>query len=230
MVSIQGHLAPIPTPFTDDLSNVSEVRLARLIRALSPRVAGFVVTALAGEFTTLSFGERKQVVEIVVREAHGQPVLAHVSSLSTPASLDLAQHANRHGVAACLLMPPYYGKFRGDEIREHLVTLARFAQGPVWMLDPDGQIGSEALGGLHDLPGVVFATGPSSDEFSCNGAEAHPKSAMPASIAGDDGLWHTESSVAILKAAWEMADLDLGPCRAPRRMLTPEARGRLRAV
>lgn len=230
MVSIQGRLAPIPTPFTDDLSGVSEVRLARLIRALTPRVAGFVVSSLAGEFTTLSFGERKQVVEIVVREAHGMPVLSHVSSLSTAASLDLGQHAMRHGVAACLLMPPYYGAFHGDEIREHLVTLARFAQGPVWMLDPAKQIGSEALEGLHDLHGVVFTEGPSPDEFRCGGAESHPKFAMPEGIATDDGLWQIEASAAILKAAWEMADLDLGPCRAPRRMLTPEARSRLRAV
>lgn len=230
MVSIHGKLAPLPTPFTDDLSGVSEVRLARLVRAIAPRVAGFVVCSNAGEFTTLSFGERKQVVEFVVREAHGMPVVVHVSSLSTAASLDLAQHAVRHGVAACLLMPPYFGHFNGDEIREHLVTIARFAQGPIWMLDPDHRIGQEALDGLHDLPGVTFVDGPSSDELGHGGVEVHPMFAMPESVMAEADLWTREASAAILKTAWEMADLDLGPCRAPRRMLTPEARTSLRGV
>ena len=121
MEGIAGLFAPVVTPFTDDGSTVSDVRLSRQVRYLIDRgIAGFVTTSDTGEFLATSFAERKEVLEIVIREAHGRPVLAHVSTMSTSSSLDLAQHAARHGARAAVLMPPYFGQFAAkSDPRDH---------------------------------------------------------------------------------------------------------------
>src|SRR5579871_5649276 len=98
MLDIAGFFAPVVTPFTDDGNTVSEIRLARLVRHLTERgVSGFVCGTETGEFLTTSVSERKQVLEIVMREAHGMPVLAHCSMIGTAQTIDLCQHSARHG-------------------------------------------------------------------------------------------------------------------------------------
>src|SRR5690348_16428840 len=98
MVNLAGTFVPLVTPFTDDGATLSEVRIARLVRHFAGQgVAGFVVCTDTGEFTTLSFAERKSMLETTLRESQGAlPVLTNVSTLSTSASLDLTQHAARH--------------------------------------------------------------------------------------------------------------------------------------
>ncbi len=90
----------MPTPFTDDGTALSEVRLARLVREVLKRpIEGVVVAPDAGEFWALTVDERKTLLEMVLREVRGAvPVWCHVSSLRTATSLDLAQHAEQFGL------------------------------------------------------------------------------------------------------------------------------------
>ena len=58
VVDLPKLLVPLVTPFTDDASSVSEVRLARLVKHLGGQgVEGFVINSDVGEFTAMSFGE-----------------------------------------------------------------------------------------------------------------------------------------------------------------------------
>ena len=94
-MELNGVLAPLPTPFTDDGSSISEIRLLRLLRKLQELgVSGYVACCEVGEFVALGRSERKSLVEILLRDpASLIQVVVNVSTLSTPASLDLAQHA-----------------------------------------------------------------------------------------------------------------------------------------
>src|SRR5438477_12684261 len=112
MLGLAGLFAPLATPFTDGGETVSEVRLARLVRhLLAQGIAGLACCTETGEFITVNTSERKQVLEIVIREAHGTPVLAHCTRLGTSQTLDLCQHAARHGAKAAVVMPPYFGRY-----------------------------------------------------------------------------------------------------------------------
>src|SRR6185436_2306742 len=104
-----------------------------------------------GEFITVSTAERKQVLEILLREAHGVPVLAHCTRLGTAQSLDLCQHAARHGARAAVIMPPYFGRYSEEEIEQHLRLIAQHAGLPVIVVDPQHLVRSdikETLGSL----------------------------------------------------------------------------------
>jgi hypothetical protein len=154
-----GFWAPLPTPFTDDGTALSEVRLARLLRGLLQRpIEGVVVAPDAGEFWALAVDERKTLLEAVLREVKGAvPVWCHVSSLRTATSLDLAQHAERHGAAAALLMPPLYGVYDDQELFEHFRYVRQYLEIPLVAVDPQRRLKEAVRRRIVEEAGVEFA-------------------------------------------------------------------------
>lgn len=117
---------PLVTPFTDDTSSLSEIRFARLIKAHMARgAAGFVVCARSAEVHALSLSERKQITEWAVREAHGIPVVVNVTSMTTAAVVDLAQHSDRHGATAVVFNAPPLVTLTPDELSAFITAVRR---------------------------------------------------------------------------------------------------------
>ena len=172
MQSLEGLFVPLVTPFTDDGSSVSEIRFARQIRyLLEEPVQGFVVASDCGEFTALSGSERKQLVEWAIRMSNGSPVLVNVSTLSTAFSVDLAQHADRHGARAVIVMPPYYGAFTPEEIVGFIRNIAHYGHLPTIVVDPQELVTEEIRLALQDLPDLILAhglQGSRHSELSCH--------------------------------------------------------------
>ena len=78
-----------------------------------------------GEFTTLSAEEYKRVIELYVAAAAGRvPVIAGVGSLSTKGAIDLAQHAERVGADAIMLVPPFYDPLDFATLKAFLTAVA----------------------------------------------------------------------------------------------------------
>ncbi|MCX7799268.1 MAG: dihydrodipicolinate synthase family protein [Fimbriimonadales bacterium] len=154
-----GFWAPMPTPFTDDGAALSEIRLARLVRALLQLpIEGIVVASDAGEFWALSVTERKTLLEMCLREVRGAvPLWCHVSSLRTATSLDLAQHAERHGAAAVMLMPPLYGTYDEAELVEHFHYVRQYLEIPVLGLDPQRRLSEQVRRRIVEQVGIEFA-------------------------------------------------------------------------
>lgn len=158
MQALEGIFTPLATAFTDDGLSLSEIRFARQIRYLLEQpIAGFIACTDCGEFTSLSRSERKDIVEWLARYAAGKPFIVHVSSLSTAVSLDLAQHAARHGARAVVLMPPYYGSFTADELVSFFRSVAQYGNIPVIAVDPQEQITAEVKESLQEVPDLLFA-------------------------------------------------------------------------
>lgn len=148
MRALDKVLVPLITPFTDDTTSVSEVRLARLIRFYVEQGAtGFVVCSEAGEVHALSVSERKQILEWTVREAKDMPVYVNVSSAATATVLDLAQHADRHGAHAGVFTPPRLVSLNADETASFVASVRRHGNLACGFLDPNG--------GADDAPGQV---------------------------------------------------------------------------
>lgn len=153
MESFSGLFAPLVTPYTDDGSTVSEVRLARQIRHLIERgVAGFVTCSDTGEFLALSFSERKAVLEITMRECQGRTVFTHISSMNTSTSLDLAQHAGRHGARGAIVMPPYFGRYTDDEIAKFFEAIAAYGNITMIVVDPLSRLNDDLTARIAQLP------------------------------------------------------------------------------
>lgn len=130
-------LVPLVTPFTDDTTALSEVRLARLVRHhIDHGAAGFVVCTEAGEVHALSLSERKQLVEWLVREAKDTLVYVNVSASTTATVVDLAQHAERHGAHAGVFTSPKQLALNNDETAAFISAVRRYGNLPCGFLDP----------------------------------------------------------------------------------------------
>ena len=254
-MELNGVLAPLPTPFTDDGSAISEIRLLRLLRRLQELgVAGYVACGEVGEFGALSRPERKQLVEILLRDpASSLQVVVNVSALSTVASLDLAQHAARHGARACVLMPPFYGSFSQEEHYNYMRVVAQYAGLPVIVVDPNGVLEGELNAQLAALPGI-FVAAPNFwaaralggkarskvDEFSMDpGASTVGALFRPAlrlfqlpeeDIQRVTRFIQLHGSARVAKAAFEIQGIELGPLRGPQLALRQSAAQELQAL
>lgn len=232
-------LTPLVAPFTDDGSSLSEVRISRLIRRWVERGSeGFFLNGDAGEFMCLSSGERKYMVEVVLRDSFAAiPVIVNISSLSTSKSLDLSQHAARHGARAGFLTPPYYGNYNAMEIGNHIRTVVSFSNLPVILADPNGVITEEVEPHLENLPRLTRANLVDWDEWTSEEYEVSARATF-ASVLGEPSspehirVIHEHGISAVMKAAYERDGLDLGFPRSPRasvagsdlaELLTPKA-------
>lgn len=223
MWELSGPFVPLAMPLTDDGSGLSEIRIARLLhRAVESGVKGVALCTETGEFTASSFAERKQILELVIRETHSSlPVIVNVSSLSTSASLDLAQHAARHGARAVILRAPYFGHFESKEVEAHFRTVAHYCQAPVIGLDPEGtfeNVASLQLAemGRFALGSAISGRGLAADSFQLEDLTVlpdyhfglQPPQEVVAAIKAYGG-------VRVVKGAFGELDLDLGPLRQP---------------
>lgn len=254
MLGLSGIFAPIVTPFTDDGATVSEIRLARVVRhLLKSGVTGFVCTTETGEFTTISASERKQVLEIVKREAHGAIVLAHCTRLGTAQTLDLCQHATRHGAEAAVVMPPYFGQYSDEEIEQHIRSIVQHAGLPIIVVDPQHQLRTDLRERLKNLTELYHAEttehafrsrfavdpiGSGSDEFALEEAVVSPLVQIdPAAALNPDADLHPLARMVaqhgraqLAKAALSLLDLEVGPPRAPGLPLSHDLRRELGAL
>lgn len=250
---LQGIFTPLPTPLTDDGTSISEIRLARLYQKLKQNnYAGWVVNSELGEFNAFGYSDRKTVTELVLRMAPGTPVVVNVTTLSTLASLDLAQHAERHGAIASILAPPYWGPFFDDEIYLHYRTVAQYANLPLIVVDPRKMISDTMRDVLSKMPNVIMAE-PNTwniEEFDKTVKERHDDF-----LAGDlcvtplalyrsiEEIVNKEPSLhpilqfmakhgtaKVAKAAFQLMGLDLGPLRAPALPLTGKTLEELREI
>ncbi len=251
MLNASGLFAPLPSCFTDDGSSVSEIRLARLVHRLHRAgVQGFVLGSDLGEFGTLSMSERKSLVEIVMRETKNDGhILVHVSTLSTADSLDLAQHAQRHGARGVVMMPPFYGHLTAAEMATHFKSIGKYSQLEVVVVDPLNVFSRAVTDLLAPVPGLYQATTyspvgrpvfsrASSDEFKSGELVVSPY----ATLFPEQPLYTIEeeaiellrdlmieySPTHVVKEALTLMDSETGPARAPIQSLPQEAFDRLR--
>lgn len=258
MLNISGLFAPLATPFTDDGHQISEVRLARQIRwLLGEGISGVVVASDTGEFGACGIQERKSLLELVLRECAGRAAaIANVSSLSTSVSLDLAQHAGRHGARAAVLMPPYYGKYDEEEVAGFFSAVARYAGIPVIVVDPSGVLTPGVRDASAENPSLLWARPmaerdlgavallegrTATDEFMIEGVVASPLATVaPAQMikvlakSGESldvlvKLGRMYSRPRMVKAALDARNLSQGPTRGPVLPLQGAPRQALRA-
>jgi 4-hydroxy-tetrahydrodipicolinate synthase len=85
---------------------------------------GLVPVGTTGESPTLSHEEHHEVVEWCIEEARGRvPVVAGAGSNSTKEAVALAQHAEKSGADAVLVVTPYYNKPTQEGLYQHFKAI-----------------------------------------------------------------------------------------------------------
>ena len=128
-----GVLPALITPFTDDGSAIDTGALTALVdRVINAGVGGLVPGGSTGEFTTLTNGERRLLVEVTVEAAAGRvPVVAGTGALSTRETVELSVHAEQAGAAAVMVVPPFYDALSWRELVAHYTAVADAIDVPI---------------------------------------------------------------------------------------------------
>jgi dihydrodipicolinate synthase/N-acetylneuraminate lyase len=158
----RGVFAIPVTPF-DDGGDLDVASLRRCVDfCIQAGAHGIVAPVNASEFFTLTEGERKRVVEVVVEQTAGRrPVVAGVTGASTRIAVEMARHAAGAGADAVIAMPPYVRHPGAEEIVEFYGELARAANVPVWIQDYVAPMGTPMAPPLlarllREIPGVDY--------------------------------------------------------------------------
>jgi 4-hydroxy-tetrahydrodipicolinate synthase len=128
-----GVLPALITPFTDDGEAIDTDALAAHVdRLIAAGVAGLVPGGSTGEFTTLSHGERRRLIEATVEAAAARvPVVAGTGALSTRETVELSVHAEQAGAGAVMIVPPFYGALSWRELLAHYTAVADAIEIPI---------------------------------------------------------------------------------------------------
>ncbi|MGR3714516.1 MAG: 4-hydroxy-tetrahydrodipicolinate synthase [Shimia sp.] len=162
----KGSFPALVTPFTN-----GELDLEMLKKLVEWHIGegshGFVPVGTTGESPTLSHAEHHAVVEEVVRASAGRvPVIAGAGSNNTLEAIELAQHAEKSGADAILVVTPYYNKPTQRGLIAHFTAIHDCCNLPVIIYNIPGRsvidMTPETMGELAKLEriiGVKDATG-----------------------------------------------------------------------
>src|SRR5437588_5255712 len=119
----RGSFTALVTPFKN--GSVDEKAFRDLVDwQVAEGTHGLVPVGTTGESPTLSHDEHKQVVGWCVEQAKGRvPVVAGAGSNSTKEAIDLAQHAQKAGANAVLVVTPYYNKPTQEGLYQHFKAI-----------------------------------------------------------------------------------------------------------
>ncbi|MEX2356530.1 MAG: dihydrodipicolinate synthase family protein [Thermaerobacterales bacterium] len=131
-MDLAGVFAAITTPFVDDELSLENLERNIQMWLISP-LNGFVALGTTGEFASLTFEERLQVITRSVEAAEGRPVIAGTGCPSTLETVALTLAAAERGAQAALVVPPYYHweAMNDAALYEHYTAVADAAPVPV---------------------------------------------------------------------------------------------------
>ena len=171
---LRGILAAVPTPFAAD-GSVDEDGIQRVAdRLIDAGIHGIVATGTTGEFTNLTDAEYLRVMEVYVTAAAGRvPVVAGVGAMTTPRAIELAQHAEKVGATAIMLVPPFYDPLDFDTLKVFLRSVAGSITIPIVYYNVPGATGvrlsAAQVAELGDIPGLDYLKDTSGDAVELAG-------------------------------------------------------------
>lgn len=113
---IKGLIAPILSPFNDDLSFNQDLYNALAAELLATGCSGLAPFGTTGEALSVSSAERMAALEGLVASGIDPRVIIPGTGLcNLPESIALSSHAVELGCAGVMTLPPFYFKGMGDD-------------------------------------------------------------------------------------------------------------------
>lgn len=127
-----------------------------------------MTTGTTGEFTSLGDEEYRRVIDRYVEAAAGRvPVVAGVGALTTATAISLAQHAERAGADAVMVLPPFYDAPTFEALVAFLTAVAQSIGIPIVYYNIPGATGvrldAGQIAALGDIPRVDYLKDTSGD-------------------------------------------------------------------
>ncbi|MFG1212852.1 4-hydroxy-tetrahydrodipicolinate synthase [Xanthobacter flavus] len=129
----RGSFTALVTPFRDGVLDEKAFR-AFVDWQISEGTHGLVPVGTTGESPTVSHEEHNRVVEWTVEQAAGRvPVMAGAGSNNTAEAVALAEHAQKVGADALLVVTPYYNKPTQEGLYRHFKAIADAVDLPIFI-------------------------------------------------------------------------------------------------
>ncbi|TPW33448.1 4-hydroxy-tetrahydrodipicolinate synthase [Martelella alba] len=165
---IKGSIPALVTPFTEDGAVDEAAFTAHVERVIAAGSLGLVPVGTTGESPTLSHDEHRRVVDLCIEAAQKRvPVIAGAGSNNTREAIELAQHAEKAGADALLVVTPYYNKPTQKGLFAHFSAIADAVRLPILIYNIPGRsvidMTPDTMGALvkahGNIVGVKDATG-----------------------------------------------------------------------
>ena len=170
---LKGILPALMTAFKDDADRSLDCgKIKKHCANLADSgVNGLYVGGSSGEMVLMSVAERKALLEAVMEAVEGRnmTVIAHVGTMSTVDTLDLARHAESVGADALSSVTPLYYKYSVREVMYYYQRIAAETALPVIIYNIPALTGltlnKDQLGELLSIPNVGGMKFTASDFF-----------------------------------------------------------------
>lgn len=157
--NFRGSFTALITPFKN--GELDEKAFRNLVEwQIQEGTHGLVPVGTTGESPTLSHDEHNKVVEWCIDQAKDRvPVIAGAGSNSTKEAIQLAQHAEKAGADAVLVVAPYYNKPTQEGIYQHFKAINDAIGIPIIMYNIPGRsvidISVETMKRLFELRNIA---------------------------------------------------------------------------
>ncbi|MBD9555848.1 4-hydroxy-tetrahydrodipicolinate synthase [Ensifer sp. ENS03] len=136
----KGSIPALVTPFTATGAVDADGFVAHVEWQIKEGSHGLVPVGTTGESPTLSHDEHKKVVELCIEAAAKRvPVIAGAGSNNTTEAIELAQHAEKAGADAILVVTPYYNKPTQKGLFAHYAAIAESVKLPIVIYNIPGR-------------------------------------------------------------------------------------------
>jgi 4-hydroxy-tetrahydrodipicolinate synthase len=155
----QGSFTALVTPFRN--GSLDEQAFRNLVDwQIAEGTNGLVPVGTTGESPTLSHEEHRRVVDWCIAQAKGRvPVVAGAGSNSTREAIELAQHAEKAGADAVLVVTPYYNKPTQEGLYQHFKAVNDAIGIPILIYNIPGRsvidMSVDTMARLFELPNIA---------------------------------------------------------------------------
>lgn len=142
----RGTATALITPFTKD-DKVDVKALCEIVeRQIASGVDALVALGTTGEPATLSEEEKKQVVEVCIKQTRGRvPVIVGAGSNSTRHAIETCRMAQNLGADGLLVVTPYYNKCTQEGLVEHYGAISDSTSLPIICYNVSSRTGVNML-------------------------------------------------------------------------------------
>lgn len=165
--TFKGLFVPLVTPFKKE--QIDYVSLKKLIEyCLANGADGFVALGTTAETPTISQAERLEVINFILENANGKPVIVGAGSNCTKEAVRLTKLACSLGADGVLSVCPYYNKPSKTGIIRHFLEVADCVNTPIILYNVPSRTGIDidknVIKTLSKHPNVVGIKEASPDE------------------------------------------------------------------
>ena len=157
--TFRGSFTALVTPFKNGA--LDEAAFRKFVNwQIAEGTQGLVPVGTTGESPTVSHDEHKRIVEWCIEEAKGRvPVVAGAGSNSTKEAIELAQHAEKAGANAVLVVTPYYNRPTQEGLYQHFKAINDAIGIPIFIYNIPGRsvidMSVETMARLYQLDRIA---------------------------------------------------------------------------